>query len=51
MFQDGSELAVSNSEVQEFTKNLKQRKPTAGQVQERVKMAERALARYNAGES
>lgn len=51
MFQAGSELAVSNSEVQEFTKILKQRKPSAGQVQERVKKAERALARYNAGES
>lgn len=51
MFQAGSELAVSSSEVQEFTKILKQRKPSAGQVQERVKKAERALARYNAGES
>ena len=51
MYQAGSELAVSSSEVQEFTKNLKQRKPTAEQVQERVKKAERALARYSAGES
>jgi len=50
MYQAGSELAVSSSEVQEFTKNLKQRKPTAEQVQERVKKAERALARYS-GES
>ena len=51
MYQAGSELAVSSSEVQEFTKNLKQRKPSAEQVQERVKKAERALARYSAGES
>lgn len=51
MYKAGSELAVSSLEVQEFTKNLKQRKPTAEQVQERVKKAERALARYSDGKS
>lgn len=51
MYLAGSELAVSSSEVQEFTKNLKQRKPSDEQIQERVKKAERAVARLGAGES
>lgn len=51
MFQAGSELAVSSAEVEEFTRNLKLRKPSAEQVQERVKKAKRALERYSAGQS
>ena len=45
---DGCKYAVSSDEVRELTTKLKQRKLSAEEVEERLKQAERAIARQSA---
>lgn len=47
MYRTGSEVAVSSSEVNELTKKLKQKRLSSEEAKERLKKAERALARYS----
>ena len=48
MFRDGCKYAVSSDEVRELTTKLKERKLSAEEVEERLRQAERAIARQSA---
>lgn len=48
MYLAGSEIAVTNTEVNELTKKLKGKRLSVEETEERVRQAERALARYMA---
>ena len=51
IFMDGSKYAVTSAEVQELTAKFKKRKLSLEEKEERIRIAERAVARHSACES